>query len=826
MADLNRNVKYKDSFLQQALNGERFLLFDGGMGTMLQQEGLSEIANPPDLLNLEMPDAIEEIHRAYVEAGCDVVTTNTFNANPSKLDGKAEIAHIYNAATKIARAAGARYVAGEIGPTGTLLEPMGTTSFEDAYNQFSICAKAAESAGCDLIIIETMSDLKEAKAAVLASLENTSLPVCVTMSFEEDGRTFLGTTPEIAATTLSSLGVQAVGVNCSVGPAEMLDSVKQIRSMAHCAVLAQPNAGLPKVVDGKTVYDVDAVSFAESMKRMVDAGATIIGGCCGTNPTYIKALREMLDSLGKPKAYVPHANSLVVCSAQEIVKLPEGESHIKVIGERINPTGKKLLQAALKDGNVDYVVAEAVAQVEAGADILDINVGLPGIDEPALLSKCVEEIQSCIPVPLQIDSADAEAIERAVRSYPGRPLVNSVNGKQSNLKQILPIVAKYGCSVIGLTLDENGIPQTAEERLAIARRIVKAAEEYGIPRGGVVIDCLAMSVSTNQDEAQEILKAIMLVKNQLGVRTVLGVSNISFGLPNRSLVNSVFLAAAFGAGLDLPILDPLNDRYMDTVRTFKVICGQDRSAQEFISFYKDIRVSDGSDKACALGTSDPQCVHGTIDEVEAISEYVLSGRAAPMAAAVSKLLETHEPLEIVNDIFIPLLDLVGQKYDSGEFFLPQLMSSAEAVKAGFDVVRERQESEQPGNSTIGPEKGTVLLATVQGDIHDIGKNIVRMLMENYGLCVIDLGRDVAPETIVEAVQEHKVKLVGLSALMTTTVKSMEQTIALLKQEAPEVSVMVGGAVLTPEYAKAIGADIYAKDAAESARIATKFFENA
>lgn len=847
MVNPKRDVRYKDSFLQQALNGEQFLLLDGGMGTMLQQADLADVANPPDLLNLTHASSIEEIQRAYVEAGCDVVTTNTFNANPMKLEGKATVADIYNAAAKIARAAGARYVAGDIGPTGALLKPMGTLAFDDAYTKFAICAKAAENAGCDLILIETMSDLREAKAAVLAVLENTSLPVCVSMSFGEDGRTFLGTTPEIAATTLSSLGVQAVGVNCSVGPDEMLDSVKQIREMARCAVLAQPNAGLPKMVDGQTIYDVDAAHFALSMKRMVEAGATIIGGCCGTNPAYIKALRKMLDGLGAPRPTVSQTQELVVCSAQEIVRLAAGERQIKVIGERINPTGKKRLRAALKDGNTDYVVAEAVAQVEAGADILDVNVGLPEIDEPELLLKCVEELQSCVTAPLQIDSANPEAIERAVRSYPGRPLVNSVNGKQQSLDEILPIVAKYGCTVVGLTLNEDGIPSTAEERFAIAERIVEAAEAYGVPRSDVVIDCLAMSVATNQSDAAEILKAITLVKEKLGVRTVLGVSNISFGLPQRSLVNFVFLAAAFGAGLDLPILDPLNARYMDTVRTFKVVCGQDKAAKDYIAEYANAQdpyvsgptqaatvsieadreitstsTKSSSEKTCPIPI--PKGAGGAVKQVHAIADYVLSGRAAPMAEAVSSMLETCDSLEIVNGVFIPLLDLVGEKYDSGEFFLPQLMSSAEAVKAGFDVIRERQEVDQVGGQNETAQAHTVILATVQGDIHDIGKNIVRMLLENYGLNVIDLGRDVAPEEIVEAVKENDVRLVGLSALMTTTVKSMERTIALLKQEVPEVSIMVGGAVLTPEYARIIGADLYAKDAAESAKIATNFFE--
>lgn len=857
MACPSRVVRYKDTYLQHALHGDAFLLFDGGMGTMLQQAGLSGIANPPDLLNLTHPSAIEEIQRAYVEAGCDVITTNTFNANPIKLEGHADVAEVYMAAAQIARSAGARYVAGDIGPTGALLQPLGNLSFDEAYEQFALQARAAEQAGCDLIVIETMADLREAKAAALAALENTSLPVCVSMSFEADGRTFLGTTPEIAAATLSALGVQAVGVNCSVGPDEMLDTVKQIRQRARCAVLAQPNAGLPRMVDGQTVYDMDVAEFAAAVVRMIEAGATLVGGCCGTNPHYIKALRAAIDKLGTPAAALPFAQDFIVCSAQEMVVIREGESHIKVIGERINPTGKKRLKAALKTGDIDYVVAEAIAQTEAGADILDVNVGLPELDEPALLTQCVDTLQSCVTTPLQIDSADPAAIECAVRGYAGRPLINSVNGKQQNLQEILPIVARYGCSVLGLTLDEEGIPPTAEGRLAIARRIVAAAEAYGIPRCDVVIDCLTMAVATNQAEAQEILRAIKLVKEQLGVRTVLGVSNISFGLPQRSLMNAAFMAAAFGAGLDMPIMDPLNRRAMDTVQAFRVICGQDISARDYIEAYataEDPYVAgasqhasstsgahagsalsqaaiSGSSAVSSEAVSDtnacpipiPVGTEMASSQIAAVAGYVLSGRAAPMPEAVATLLETCDPMTIINDVFIPLLDLVGQRYDSGAFFLPQLMSSAEAVKAGFDVIRERQESlgEMGGEGTT--KLGPVLLATVQGDIHDIGKNIVRMLMENYGINVIDLGRDVAPEAIVETVKANNIRLVGLSALMTTTVRAMEQTIALLKQEVPTVSVLVGGAVLTPEYAQTIGADFYAKDAAESAQLVTRFF---
>ncbi len=954
-----RKLTVTDAHLAEALAGRAYLLFDGGMGTLVQAAGLHTVHAVPDLLNLTHPEAIVAIQRQYVEAGADCITTNTFNTNRLKLaNAGATVAEVYAAAAANARVAGAPLVAGDIGPTGALLEPLGTLTFDEAFDIFSEQARAAEAAGCDLIVVETMADLLEAKAAVLAAVESTTLPVFATMTFGEDGRTFLGTTPAIAATTLSALGASAVGLNCSLGPTELAPLVGELAPHDRALVMAQPNAGLPRIQDGETVFDVGPNEFAQAMEAIMDAGATVVGGCCGTTPDHIAALRALIDvrplpavasvsvpahtsvassatavSAGsassrvawgeqsEPKGLsafsVPNLRycpAFAVTSAQQMVSLPEGEARIAVIGERINPTGKKKLKAALQAGDVDYLVAEAAAQQRAGADILDVNVGVPGLDEPALLSQVTRALQATVPLPLQLDSSDPAAIEAAARAYAGRPMVNSVNGKADNLATVLPVVARYGCTVVGLTLDENGIPPTAEERLAIAERIVAAAEAHGIPREDVAIDCLVMAAATNQDEVREILRAVTLVKERLGVRTVLGVSNVSFGLPARPLVNSTFLAAAFGAGLDMPILNPLNVRYRDTVATFRILNGQDTGCRAFLEAYAnasdpyevaagstpvggDLGRPSAADAAttreggastaptegmrngvAATGSTPvwgdlgrPSVPKGcpvpiteaftdAADTVAHLAECVLEGRKAPVATATERLLETHDGLAIINDIFVPILDVVGQKYDEGAFFLPQLMASAEAVKAGFDLIRDRARAvgasaaeatpvggdlgRPSGSSAVTPRKGcaspaptegdahvpaesdrAIIVATVQGDIHDIGKNIVKMLLENYGFTVIDLGRDVAPEAIVAAARDTGARLIGLSALMTTTVGAMERTIALVHEQLPGVAVMVGGAVITQEFAEQIGADFYAKDAAASTRVASTFFDD-
>lgn len=894
-----RKLTVTDAHLAEALAGRTYLLFDGGMGTLVQAAGLHTVHAVPDLLNLTHPEAIVAIQRQYVEAGADCITTNTFSTNRLKLaNAGATVAEVYAAAAANARAAGAPLVAGDIGPTGALLEPLGTLTFDEAFDIFSEQACAAEAAGCDLIVVETMADLLEAKAAVLAAVESTTLPVFATMTFGEDGRTFLGTTPAIAATTLSALGASAVGLNCSLGPTELAPLVGELAPHDRALVMVQPNAGLPRIQDGETVFDVGPNEFAQAMEAILDAGATVIGGCCGTTPDHIAALRALIDARPLPAvasvsvpAHTPVASSatavsassassraawgeqsepkglsassvpnlryrpaFTVTSAQQMVSLPEGEARIAVIGERINPTGKKKLKAALQAGDVDYLVAEAAAQQRAGADILDVNVGVPGLDEPALLSQVTHALQATVPLPLQLDSSDPAAIEAAARAYAGRPMVNSVNGKADNLAAVLPVVARYGCTVVGLTLDENGIPPTAEERLAIAERIVAAAEAHGVPREDVAIDCLVMAAATNQDEVREILRAVALVKERLGVRTVLGVSNVSFGLPARPLVNSTFLAAAFGAGLDMPILNPLNARYRDTVATFRILNGQDTGCRAFLEAYAntadpyEVAANPAASSAVAsreggaspaptkgIPSSYPIPVTGAfadaVETVAHLAECVLEGRSAPVAVATELLLETHDGLAVINDVFVPVLDVVGQKYDEGTFFLPQLMASAEAVKAGFDLIRDRARA---ASANATPTEGAhvpadadraIIVATVQGDIHDIGKNIVKMLLENYGFTVIDLGRDVAPEAIVAAARDTGARLIGLSALMTTTVGAMERTIALVHEQLPGVAVMVGGAVITQEFADQIGADFYAKDAAASTRVASAFFDD-
>lgn len=842
LPDSLAGLRIADAHLERVLRGQDFLVQDGAMGTLLQERGLTAHGELPDLLNLHDPDAVADIHASYVRAGAEMITTNTFGANAHKLEGRATVADVYRAAAANARAAGARYVAGGLGPIGVLLEPLGTLPFEAAYQIFAEQVRAVVEAGCDIVLIETMTDLREAKAAVLAAKDFSDLPIFASMTFGEDGRTFLGTPPGVAAAVLSSLGAHVVGVNCSLGPAELEPVARELVRCSRCPVVVRPNAGLPHVVEGRTVYDVEPAEFAAVMERIMEAGASVVGGCCGTNPAFTAELAALV--AGRTPVPRTPPSAFTVTSAQEAVELSEGRADAVVIGECINPTGKPKLKAALRAGDYDYLVGEAVAQQEAGAAILDVNVGLPELDEPAVLAAAVGRLQATVTAPLQVDSSDPAAIEAAVRGYAGKPLVNSVNGKRENLDAVLPVVARYGCAVVGLTLDEDGIPPTAEGRLAVAERIVAAAEAHGIPRCDVAIDCLVMAAATNQDEVREILRAVRLVKERLGVRTVLGVSNVSFGLPQRGLVNATFLAAALAAGLDLPILNPLNARCRDTVEAWRVLNGQDRGAAAYVERYAGapdpyaVRGASGAPGGVAdagaaapegerspvagpdgaAGMPVPPVLADAAEEVRAMERLILTGRATPMAAATERLLEGHDALDVIDGVFIPALDAVGERFERGEFFLPQLMASAEAVKAGFDVVRSRQ-----GEAAPTDDGKAIVLATVQGDIHDIGKNIVRMLLENYGYRVIDLGRDVAPERVVQAVREHGARLVGLSALMTTTVKAMEQTIALLHEQVPGTAVFVGGAVLTADYAREIGADYYGKDAAEAARIAERFF---
>ena len=836
-----------DPFLRRVFAGEEFLVFDGAMGTMLQESGL-KAGELPELLNFSHPETVTTIHRAYVEAGADVISANTFGANAHKLGDAASVEDVFAAAITCARKSGARYVAADIGPIGALLKPLGTMDFDEAYDLFAQQARAAQAAGADLFVVETMTDLLEVKAAVLACLECTELPVVATMTFGEDGCTFLGTSPEICAMTLSALGVQAVGINCSLGPDALAPLLARMAPFARVPLMVQANAGLPRIEDGRTLYDIDAEAYAHAAEALLDAGATVVGGCCGTSPDYIARIRALVSARVPMPPQSRDAHAFAVCSAQKTLVMQAGKPYANIIGERINPTGKKRLKEALRSGDFDYAVGEALDQAELGADALDVNVGLPELDEPRVLVEVMERIQAVCDLPLQIDSSDPEAVRRAVRRYAGKALINSVNGKAESLEAVLPIAAHYGCAVVGLALDEDGIPETAEGRLAIARRIVQAAEEAGIPREDVVIDCLAMAASTNQRQVAQILRAMRLVHEELGVRCVLGVSNISFGLPQREMVNAVFLSQAFAAGLDLAIMNPKSRRMCDVVATQRVLNAQDEGAAAFIGRYaqapnpydapasvqasgaraagvsaKDAQVDGtaGSGAPMPAGAGASQdATAGLADGADALSRarhLILTGRKAQMEAVTRELLASRDALEVIDGCFIPVLDEVGAKFERGELFLPQLMASAEAVKVGFDTVKACV----PAGAA--QDKGDIVLATVKGDIHDIGKNLVKMLLENYGYRVHDLGRDVAPEAVLECVQATGARLVGLSALMTTTVRSMEQTVELLHREVPGVKVMVGGAVLTPEYAATMGAEYYAKDAAESARIAGEFF---
>lgn len=808
--------------IKNLFSGEKYILFDGGMGTMLQANGIQP-GECPERWNITHPEIIEAVHRQYVEAGADFVSANTFGANSHKLPADLNTRDVIMAAVKLARASGARFVAQDIGPTGVLLKPLGTMEFDEAYELFKEQVIAGEEAGTDVYIIETMTDLLETKAAVLAVKENSEKPVIASMSFGEDGRTFLGNEPANAAITLCGLGVDAVGVNCSLGPEQLIPIVEEFCRYSTVPVIVQANAGLPEIKDGKTVFNITPEEYCRHIEKILGLGVCILGGCCGTTPEYIRGIKKLIEGRTPVKRNV--TTPAAVTSAQRTVFINNG---VAVIGERLNPTGKKKISQALRDKNYDLLVDEALSQMEAGAEILDVNAGLPDINEKEILSSLIGNIQAVCPLPLQIDTSDPEALELAVRHYCGKPIINSVNGEEESLNRILPIVKKYGAAVICLTLDENGIPKTAEERVKIAEKIMNRALLLGIPKENLIIDTLVLTASTNQDVALETLKAVRLVKERLGLATALGVSNISFGLPNREIMNSVFLAAALNSGLNLPIIDPTKERYMQTVVSYKVLNSQDAGSEKYISYMLEhplnMQVSqttgaNGANAGDAGKSAEDAKGHERTENKAAgadgmsIKEMVISGRKATIDEAVIKLLETKTAMEIINEEFIPALDKVGELYESGRIFLPQLMSAAEAAKKGFDAIKSQSSAGQVQS------KLKILLATVKGDIHDIGKNIVKMLLENYGYFVIDLGRDVDPELVAEKVMSENIKLVGLSALMTTTVKSMEDTIKALKAAGADCKVMVGGAVLNSRYAEMVGADYYAKDAAEAARIA-------
>jgi len=781
------------------------LIFDGAMGTMIQNSGL-KLGELPELLNIHSPETIIDIHKSYIEAGSMVITTNTFGANELKLKNSGykveEIVDIAVANAKKARGNKDIYIALDIGPIGELLEPMGTLSFEDAYNIFKRQVLQGVKSGVDLILIETMTDLYEIKAAILAVKENCNLPVFATMSFEENMRTFTGCTPESMVLILQGLGVDGLGVNCSLGPKEIEPIVDKILNISKVPIIVQANAGLPKIVDGETTYNIAPEEFAQYSRVFIEKGVRIIGGCCGTTDKHI---RKMVNTLKDVKAKTPIITPIGgICTPTKTVFT----DRVRVVGERINPTGKNCFKTALRNNDLDYIIREAIEQIEAGASILDINVGLPEINEEEMMERVIKEIQSILDTPLQIDSTNPKVIERALRIYNGKAIVNSVNGEEENLDAILPIVKKYGGAIIGLTLDQRGIPTKGEDRFKIAENIVKRAEKYGIAREDIYIDTLALTVAAQQEGVKETLKALRLVKEKLGVRTILGVSNVSFGFPNRELINRTFLSAALYEGLDLAIINPLDKDMMDTIYSSDLLWNVDKGGRKYISYFQKKKLEDTISKE-----------DSPVDNLD-LKEVILKGIKDKAKEATLTLLTNRDPLDIVNNYLVPALDIVGERYEKGKIFLPQLIQSAETVKPAFQAIKE----ELNKSSKKSISKGRILLATVKGDIHDIGKNIVKVLLENYNYEIIDLGKDVPIERIVKTTIQEDIKLVGLSALMTTTVKSMEETIKALKKANPNTMIMVGGAVLNKEYADLIRADYYAKDAKGAVDIARNIFK--
>nr|SIP63365.1 5-methyltetrahydrofolate--homocysteine methyltransferase [uncultured bacterium] len=775
------------------------VLLDGGMGTMLQAAGLRP-GELPELWSLTHPEAVTAIHRAYIEAGSQVVYANTFGLNRRRLRGSGHtVAETALAAVRCARRAAEgtdTLVALDLGPLGELLRPLGALDFEEAVSLFAETVRAGEAAGADLAVIETMTDLQEARAALLAVKENTSLPVMVTMSFEADGRTFTGCAPECMARTLEGLGADAIGVNCSLGPGELRGIVETLARHTRLPLAVKPNAGLPDPVDGH--YSLDAETFAEQTLALTEAGAVILGGCCGTTPDFIRAMRRRLDSVScAPRPYTPMS---AVCSATRLVPVDRP----RVIGERLNPTGKKRLQQALLDGDTDYPASVALAQADAGAELLDVNTGHPGVPEAEMLPRVAEAVQAVCPLPLQLDSTDPAALEAALRRVCGKAAVNSVNGSEASLSAVLPLVRKYGAAVVGLTLDETGLPRTAQERVAIARRILAAAEAAGIPREDVWIDCLTLTVSAEQAQAEETLAAVRAVTETLGLRTVLGVSNVSFGLPNRPALAAAFLLRALDAGLTLPILNPSQAEMMDAMAAFRALSGEDAGCAAWVERFADWTPAA---PARAAGAARPAGAAATLREA------IRRGLKAEASAFAREAIALRPPLALVEEELIPALDEIGADYERGKAFLPQLLGAAQAAQEVFAVVQ--QALSESGERAA---RGLVILATVRGDIHDIGKNIVRTLLENYGWEVLDLGRDVPPEKVAAEAERTGARLVGLSALMTTTLPAMEETVRLLKALPDPPHIMVGGAVVTQAWAERIGAR-YAKDARAAAVLA-------
>ena len=793
------------------------ILLDGGMGTMLQAAGLKLGARPEEL-NITDPALIEGIHGQYAAAGSRIVNANTFGASAHKLAGSAyTLEQIITAGIANCKRACAPYgalTALDVGPLGELLEPSGTLAFEDAVAEYARIVKAGEAAGADLIFFETYTDLYELKAALLAAKENTHLPILASMSFEAGGRTFTGCTVESFAATARGLGADAVGINCSLGPKEIFPMAKRLAEAVpgNFPVFVKPNAGLPRA-DGSG-YDITPQLFALQMKPYRELHLFAAGGCCGTTPEFIKLLNGTFAGCtpGRPAHRMPS----VLCTPVDAVTV----DGITVVGERINPTGKKRFQQALREGDMNYVLEQAVSQAEAGAQILDVNVGAPGVDEPVLMEQVVKALQSVTSLPLQLDSSNVEALARGLRVYNGKPIVNSTNGEPEKLAAILPLCKKYGAAIVGLAIDEKGIQPKAADRVAIARRITEAALAAGIPREDIYIDCLTLTASAQQEDVLATVQALEACKKELGVRTVLGVSNISFGLPCRTYLNTTFLTMAMYAGLDLAIMNPSSEEMMAAVYAYNVLTNRDKQSTKYIE-----RFADRVPASTALAQAAKAAPAASAAEAEhtgpyaALMKAVEKGLKGDAAAHTRALLVEKQPLEVVDEALIPALDVVGAKYEKGTLFLPQLLQAASAAQSAFEEIKTAIAQKGEGSAS----KGRIVLATVKGDVHDIGKNIVRVILENYGFEVLDLGRDVPVETVVDTVREKDVHLVGLSALMTTTLKSMEETIAALHAAQLDCKIMVGGAVLTPEYAEKIGADWYAKDAKRSADIAKEFF---
>ncbi|WP_304431865.1 homocysteine S-methyltransferase family protein [Acutalibacter muris] len=784
--------------------GRKPLFFDGAMGTILQEKGLAA-GEAPELWNLLHPKDVLSVHISYLEAGVDIISANTFGANPFKCqENGVELEEVITAGVRLAHQAveqaGHGVVALDIGPSGKLLFPMGNLAFEEAVNAFAQMASAGADAGADCVLIETMNDLYEVKAALLGVKEATSLPVFVTTTFDESGKLLTGGDIKAVAAVLEGLGADAIGMNCGLGPKQMLALIKELRSLTSLPLVVNPNAGLPRERNGHTFFDVGPEEFSSCMKEIVLAGAWVIGGCCGTTPEHLRQTVKLCKGLSCQP--LPEVSSTIVTSGCKAVEF--GREPI-IIGERINPTGKSRFKQALRDNDLPYILGEGIAQQEAGAHLLDVNVGLPEIDEQAMMCKVVTELQSLSPLPLQIDTSDPETMASAMRIYNGKPLVNSVTAKQSSMRAIFPLVKKYGGVVIGLTITENGIPETAQGRVEAARLIVETAKEYGIDKRDIIIDPLTMAVSAGQDAALVTLDALSRIRRELGVYTSLGVSNVSFGLPQRENVTSAFFLMALQAGLNAAIMNPLSHSMMRAYRSFCALSGYDEGCRAYIDAY---------------AKTEPVTTATASSQELPLREAIEKGLKDKAGYAAEKLIKTMTGLEIINREIVPALDTVGQQFEAKTLFLPQLLMSADAAKAAFEVIKFHMDGQASEQSKL-----TIVIATVKGDVHDIGKNIVKVLLENYGFHVIDLGKDVMPEMVVDAVKRENAGLVGLSALMTTTVANMKETIDLLHRETPTVKIMVGGAVLTQEYADMIGADFYGADAMASVRYAMKLAES-